>query len=122
MLRQLRQHDSNLNNLDNLTSTSANQGYKTCFLRDLRPLLHKNRSMHVVPIRASSPQQIERRLTGHQAPNGFEHKLTGHQAPNLNAYVGSVKCHNNQQLNQLRQLLTTHVTLTRRQGLYITTS
>ena len=24
--------------------TSANQGYKTCFFRDLRPLLHKNRS------------------------------------------------------------------------------
>ena len=65
--------------------------------------------MHVVPIRASSPQQIE-------------HRLSGHQAPNLNAYVDSVKCHNNQQLNQLRQLLTTHMTLTRRQGLYITTS
>jgi len=24
--------------------TSANQGYKTCFFRDLRPLLHKNKS------------------------------------------------------------------------------
>ncbi|GAU41484.1 hypothetical protein TSUD_239600 [Trifolium subterraneum] len=92
--------------------------------------------MHVVPIRASSPQQIlsvgsqgikpptgfERRLTGHQASNGFEHKLIGHQAPNFSAYVDSVKCHDNQQLNPLKQLLTTHMTLTRRQGLYFTTS
>jgi hypothetical protein len=82
-----------------------------------------------------APNKFERRLTWHQAPNGFEHKLTGHQAPNIferrltghqapnfNAYVDSVKCHDNQQLNQLRQLLTTHMTLTRRQGLYFTTS
>ncbi|GAU43238.1 hypothetical protein TSUD_241280 [Trifolium subterraneum] len=79
--------------------------------------------MHVVPIRASSPQQIlSVGSQGIKPPTGFERRLTGHQAPNFSAYVDSVKCHDNQQLNPLRQLLTIHMTLTRRQGLYFTTS
>ncbi|PNX57111.1 hypothetical protein L195_g058530, partial [Trifolium pratense] len=103
----------NLNNLDDLTMRRAcgtNQGIKPPTNFERRLTGHQ------------APNGFEHRLTGHQAPNGFEHKLTGHQALNFNAYVDSVKCQDNQQLNQLRQLLTTHMTLTRRQGFYSTTS
>ena len=36
--------------------------------------------MHVVPIRASSPQLIEHRLSGHQAPNLYMNDYTFNRA------------------------------------------
>ena len=77
-------------------------------------------NMHVVPIRASSPQLMEHRLstghqapnfiwmivhsTGHQAPNLYIWMIihsTGHQAPNLYEYAWT------QQLNQQRRTTST---------------
>ena len=66
--------------------------------------------MHVVPIRASSPQLIEHRLTGHQAPNLYmnDYTFNGASSPQLMIMHGlSNQCNNNQQLQRLRQQLTT---------------
>ncbi|KEH17407.1 hypothetical protein MTR_0017s0080 [Medicago truncatula] len=71
-----------------MTKTPTTRHQRQCNDNNINQTMQQQRlnkcNMHVVPIRASSPQLVEHnRAHRASSPQLIEHRLSGHQAPNV---------------------------------------